>query len=196
MKMTDMTTNIITAAFERHRKTVDVSLAAGMESVTRAAVLLAEAAKQNRKLLVCGNGGSAADAQHLASEWVCRYKGDRRPLGAVALTTDTSALTAIGNDYGFEEIFSRQVKALGAPGDVFIGITTSGKSKNILAALRTARTMKLATIVLTGEGGSALEGGADIVIAVPSLETARIQELHELIIHAWCEYVDVSLLKT
>lgn len=192
--MPDASYNTIDAAFERHTAAVAASRSI-IPAIGRATELFLGAIAQGRKLLVCGNGGSAADAQHLAAEWVCRYKDDREPLPAVALTTDTSALTAIGNDYGFENIFSRQVRAIGISGDVLVAITTSGISKNILAALREARSRGLKTIVLTGEKGKSLEGGADVVIAVPSSETARIQEVHELIIHAWCECLDARFIK-
>ena len=122
-----------------------------------------------------------------------RYKKDRRPLPAIALTVDTSALTAIGNDYGFEKVFARQIEVLGKPGDVLVAITTSGKSKNILAAIAQAKSQELKVIALTGEAGKELKEMVDVAIVVPSAETARIQEVHELVYHAWCEYIDSEL---
>jgi phosphoheptose isomerase len=156
-----------------------------------AAVAVLEASfRAGGKVLVFGNGGSAADAQHLAAELVGRFALDRPGLPAVALTTDTSTLTAIGNDFGFEHIFARQVEALGLPGDVAVAITTSGASANVLAALDTARSMSLRTICLTGARGSGLEGRADVVLVVPFDETARVQEAHLTIEHALCAEVE------
>jgi len=184
--------NIIRAAFLRHRDAVARSIEELFPAVEAAASSLAETLKNGGKILACGNGGSAADAQHFAAEFVCRYKDDRAAFPAIALTTDTSALTAIGNDYGFDEIFSRQVSALGRGGDVLVAFTTSGISLNVLAAIRAAKEKKMRVIILTGEGGKKLSEMADVLVAVPSDETARIQEIHELIFHGWCEFVDHS----
>jgi phosphoheptose isomerase len=140
------------------------------------------------KVLLCGNGGSAADAQHVAGELVGRFKRDRRGLAAIALTTDSSALTAIANDLGFDRVFARQVEALGRPGDVLVAITTSGASQNIIAALEAARAGGVRTIALTGAGGSAME--ADVVVAVPETDVPRIQEAHLLIEHVLCGLVE------
>ena len=181
---------IIGEAFRRHAKVVEESLAQLLPEIQRAAEMLLGVANAGHKILVCGNGGSAADAQHLAAEWVCRYKDDRPPLAAIALTVDTSALTAIGNDYGFENVFVRQVEALGNEGDVLVVFTTSGKSKNILNAIQVAKKKGLKIIALTGEKGKDLKNVADAAIVVPTEETARIQEIHELIYHIWCELVD------
>lgn len=189
----DKSADIIKNAFARHTDVAGKSLASILPDVSRAADLLAEVIRTNRRLLVCGNGGSAADSQHFAGEWLSRYKKDRRPLPAIALTVDTSALTAIGNDYGFEKVFSRQIEALGKPGDVLVAITTSGKSKNILAAIAQAKSQELKVIALTGEAGKELKKMVDVAIVVPSAETARIQEMHELVYHTWCEYVDSVL---
>lgn len=189
----DEQAEIIKNAFARHAEVVGKSLESILPEVCRAADLLVEVIKTNHRLLVCGNGGSATDSQHFAGEWLCRYKKDRRPLPAIALTTDTSSLTAIGNDYNFESIFSRQIQALGNPGDILVAFTTSGKSKNILAAIAQAKSQGLKVIILTGEGGKGLEKTVDIAIVVHSLETARIQEIYELIHHAWCEYIDSVL---
>jgi D-sedoheptulose 7-phosphate isomerase len=138
------------------------------------------------KLLLFGNGGSAGDAQHIATELTVRYVSDRAPIAALALTTDTSALTAIGNDLGFEQLFARQVAALGRPGDLAIGISTSGKSPNVLAGLATARALGLSTAALGGGNGGDLPGHADLVLIVPSNTTARIQEMHILLGQALC----------
>src|SRR4051794_34864356 len=142
------------------------------------------------KVLLCGNGGSAADAQHIAAELVGRFVVERRPLAAIALTTDSSALTAIANDYGFEQVFARQVDALGAEGDVLIAITTSGASSNVVAAVAAARRRGMTVIGLTGARGAAFVASCDAGVAVPSLNTARIQECHITIGHLLCEAVD------
>jgi len=191
-----MPTNIIQDAFKRHGDAVEKSAAAIFPDVEAGAQVLADVAMGGRRMFTCGNGGSAADAQHLSAEWLCRYKGDRAPLPGIALTVDTSALTAIGNDYGFEEVFARQITALGSAGDVLVAITTSGKSKNIIRAIDAARVKHMKVIVLTGPGGDSLRGVADVVVVVPCEETARIQEVHELVYHAWCEYVDSTLSAT
>lgn len=130
------------------------------------------------KILFFGNGGSAADAQHLATELTVRYSKNRKPIAALALTTDTSALTAIGNDFGFEDLFARQIEALGNPGDVALGISTSGKSPNVLKALKTARAQNLKTVGFTGQNGGDMASLCDILIKIPSPITARIQEMH------------------
>lgn len=184
---------LIKAAFRRHADALQATLAGVMPEVAKAGQMIADAAKNGQRLFACGNGGSAADAQHLTTEWVSRYQKDREPLPAIALTVDTSALTAIGNDYGFEKLFARQVKALGGAGDILVAITTSGQSKNVLMALEAAKAKQMKTIVLTGKRGEGLRTMADVVIAIPSEETARIQEMHELIYHAWCECVDSVL---
>ena len=134
------------------------------------------------------------DAQHLAAEFTCKYKGDRRPLAAIALNGNSSHMTAVGNDYSFDDVFSRQITALGRDGDVLVAFTTSGGSKNVLKAMDAAREKKMKIIVLTGEKGKHLSARANVVLAVPSEETARIQEMHELIYHAWCEYVDANII--
>jgi D-sedoheptulose 7-phosphate isomerase len=180
----------IKSAFKRHSDVLAKSLTSILPEAQRAAEILAETAKNGRRLLVCGNGGSAADSQHLAAEWVCKYKKDRKALDAIALTVNTSVLTAIGNDYGFEYVFKRQIEAFGRKGDVLVAITTSGTSKNILAAIAQAKSQGIKVILLTGEGGKETAKTVDLGIVVPSSETARIQEMHELIYHAWCEYVD------
>lgn len=182
---------IVADAFKRHNNVVQETAVTLMADIERGALIIEKATKSGNRLFICGNGGSAADAQHFAAEFVCKYKNDRRPLAAIALTVDTSALTAIGNDYGYDQVFSRQLEALGKRGDVLVAITTSGASKNILNAVTRARELGLTVIVLTGINGKSTNG--DLVIAVPSTETARIQEVHELIYHAWCEHIDAVL---
>ncbi len=185
----------IEAAFLRHTVAVKEALASVLPSITKGAEMLSEVVRNNHQLLVCGNGGSAADSQHFAAEWVCRYKKERGPLKAIALSTDSSALSAIGNDYGFEKVFSRQIEALGSEGDILLAISTSGQSPNILAAVETAKKKGLKVILLTGKKGEAQKDNPliDLLIAVPSEETARIQEVHEIIYHAWCECLDAIL---
>lgn len=149
------------------------------------------------KVLACGNGGSASDAQHFAAEFVGRFERERPGLAAIALTTDTSILTAIGNDYDFTAIFSKQVQALGAPGDVLIAITTSGNSANVLAAVEAAHAKEMTVIALTGRGGGKMAGElteTDVHICVPHERTARIQEVHILALHCLCDAVDLQLL--
>jgi D-sedoheptulose 7-phosphate isomerase len=146
-----------------------------------------------RKLLVFGNGGSAADAQHLAAEFVGRFQRERRAVSAVALTTDTSILTAIGNDYAYDRVFARQVEALGAAGDVAFGITTSGGSTNVLEAFKVAKASGLVTIALTGRDGGDAGSLADIHLNVPDQSTARVQEVHRTLLHAICEIVEEGL---
>jgi D-sedoheptulose 7-phosphate isomerase len=145
------------------------------------------------KLMFFGNGGSAADAQHLATELTVRYKTDRSAIAAIALTTDSSTLTAAGNDLGFERIFARQIEALGRPGDVAIGISTSGKSANVVAALKQAKAMKLVTAALGGKGGGDLKGLADYLLVIPSDTTARIQEMHILLGQMLCGALEIEL---
>lgn len=186
--------NIIAEAFSRHRSALEASIKSILLDVERAAEILLATVKNGRKLLICGNGGSAAVAQHLAGEWLGKYKNDRRPIPAIALTTDTSVITAVGNDYGFHKIFSRQIDALGETDDVLVAITTSGQSPNILEAIESARAEKMKVIALTGASGAALKNLADIAITVPSEETARLQEIHELVIHVCCEYLDRILI--
>lgn len=159
------------------------------------AVRMVAAALRNRhKLLVFGNGGSAADAQHIAAEFVNRFKIERPPLAAIALTTDTSALTSIANDYSYDEIFAKQVSALGQPDDVALAISTSGNARNVLRAVAVCRTLGVRTIALTGGNGGKLASQADLVLCVDSTsETARIQETHIVIGHTICELVDRML---
>ena len=163
------------------------------DRITAAVDLLAAALKDGNKLLVMGNGGSAADAQHFTAEIVGRFKMERRGLPAIALTTDTSILTAIGNDYGFDRVFVRQVEALAQPGDVVVGISTSGSSKNVFIAMETARDIGCRTIGLLGGEGGTIAGVADMSLIVPSSDTPRIQEGHITIIHIICDLVEKQL---
>ena len=185
--------DIIHDAFRRHNQAAKALIEGSTENILMVAEMFCRAVRGGSAVFTCGNGGSAADAQHFAGELLCRYKGDRRPLPAVALTADSSTLTAISNDYEYREVFARQLEALGHAGDVLIAFTTSGRSPNVLRALEVARIKQMNTIALTGSMGRHLEGAADIVVIVPSEETARIQEIHELIYHAWCEYLDAQL---
>lgn len=149
-----------------------------------------QALEQGKKILFCGNGGSAADCQHLSTELIGRYKLNRPALASVSLTTDTSALTAIGNDFGFEEIFARQVEGLGQEGDVLVGISTSGNSKNILSAFEMAKKKKMNTIAFTGQTGGQMKNIADICFCVPSTITNNIQEMHIATGHILCDLVE------
>ena len=160
------------------------------EEIARAAELLTSALSRGGTVLLCGNGGSAADAQHIAAELTGRFLRERPGLPAVALTTDSSALTAIGNDYGFERVFARQVEALGRPGDLLVAITTSGSSPNVLQAIRAARSRELAVIGLLGRDGGAARALCDVALVVEADVTARVQEVHILVGHILCEAVD------
>ena len=148
--------------------------------------LLDDAFRSGHKLLVFGNGGSAADAQHLVAELVGRFAAERPALPAIALTTNQAMLTAWSNDYSFEDVFARQVEALGSPGDVALGISTSGRSPNVVKAMRRARELRLGTVGLTGDGGGAIKDVADVLLAAPFTETARVQEVHLVTYHAIC----------
>lgn len=160
------------------------------DSVSESLKILIRTFESGNKVLICGNGGSAADAQHLAAEFVGRFETERRAFPAIALTTDTSALTALGNDYGFERVFARQVEALATDGDCLIAISTSGNSPNVIAAVMEARTRGCSVIGMTGEKGKKLASLSDSCILVPSPRTARIQEAHITIAHIWCELID------
>ncbi|HWR38246.1 MAG TPA: D-sedoheptulose 7-phosphate isomerase [Patescibacteria group bacterium] len=152
--------------------------------------LCRQAVREQRVIYFCGNGGSAADSQHLAAEFVGRFQKERRGLAAIALTTDTSILTAVGNDYGYDQIFVRQVEALVRPGDVVVGISTSGNSPSIVKALEQARMQGAATIGMTGAGGGKMTGSCDVCLRIPSAVTARIQEAHILAGHILCAAID------
>jgi len=177
---------------ERIKESMEVKERFGeaeIENIEKAAKAIIASLKAGGKVLVFGNGGSAADSQHIAAELVGRFKKERKPFAAIALTTNTSALTAIANDYGYEAAFSRQVEALGRPGDVAIGISTSGNSPNVIEAVKKAKALGLKTIGLSGDGGK-LKAVCDISIAIPSKDTPRIQESHIMIGHIICELVE------
>jgi phosphoheptose isomerase len=164
-------------------------------TIARAAEIVYSAIKSGNKILACGNGGSAAEAQHFIAELVGRFLTEREPLAGVALTVDSSVLTAIGNDYGYEEVFARQVRAIGQPGDVLIAISTSGQSPNVLAALVAARDRGLTTIALVGAESNADLDACDLVITIPDSSTPRIQEMHLVVLHLICELVDNALTR-
>lgn len=166
-----------------------------LQMIIQSAELVADTFKAGNKLLICGNGGSAADAQHLAAEFVNRFVIERPPLPAVALSTDTSIITSIGNDYTFDQIFSKQIKAIGKDGDVLMAISTSGDSKNVILAVKVARDMGIKTIGLTGKGGGKMAKMVDILLNVDSDVTARIQEVHITAGHIICELVDHILFQ-
>jgi D-sedoheptulose 7-phosphate isomerase len=179
------------AAIER--AALDVHL---LESARKIAEAITKALRGGHKLLIAGNGGSAADAQHIAAEIVGRYKKDRPAHAAIALTTDTSALTAIANDYGFEQVFARQVEGLGKRGDVLLAITTSGRSPNILAALKAARQQGLVTIGFTGAKGASMGASCDHLLVAPGDDTAVIQQIHMAFAHGICEVIEQTLMQS
>ena len=164
--------------------------------VARAGALLAGSLRAGGKVLACGNGGSAADAQHFAAELINRFEMERAPLAGIALTTDTSTLTSIANDYAYAQVFSKQVRAIGRRGDVLIGISTSGNSANVIEAIAAAHEMGIAVLALTGNGGGKMAGVLrpdDVHLCVPHKKTARIQEVHLLILHCLCDLIDFEL---
>jgi D-sedoheptulose 7-phosphate isomerase len=163
--------------------------------IDKAARRLAGVIRAGGKILWCGNGGSAADSQHLAAELVVRFEADRPGLASIALTTDVSILTASANDLGFAATFARQVEALGRPGDALVAISTSGNSPNVLAAVAAAKVRKLTTIALTGGSGGELASRCDLSVVVPSQKTARIQEMHILIGHSWCSFIEKDAMR-
>jgi D-sedoheptulose 7-phosphate isomerase len=164
------------------------------QSFGLAAELCGAAIANGNCIMLCGNGGSAADAQHAAAELTGRFRRERRGLPAVALTTDTSALTAIGNDYGFEQVFARQVEALGRPGDVLIAISSSGNSPNLIAAVERAAGIGMRTIALAGRDGGRIAALSEVALVIPAAETARIQEAHIFLLHCLCEFVEESVM--
>ena len=167
------------------------------EQIARGIVAMTDCLRSGGKVMACGNGGSAADAQHFAAELIGRFERERQELAAIALTTDTSILTAVGNDYSYDEIFSKQVRGLGKKGDILIGISTSGNSKNVVKAIEAAKKMGIKIIALTGNGGGKIAGlldADDIHLCAPSTRTARIQETHLVLLHALCDGVDHLLL--
>ena len=173
-----------------HLETINKVIETMQESLEKASKLAVETLKNGNKILLCGNGGSAADAQHIAAELTGRYKTERRGLPAIALTTDTSALTAIGNDYGYDRVFDRQVEALANKGDLIIGISTSGNSKNIISALKLGRELGCKNLGFSGRDGGVMNEVCDINLIVPSNDTPRIQEMHILFGHTICQIID------
>ena len=184
--------SIIKFEFEEHLKTSQATFESIGHSVEVAAKLCLDCLKNGNKILLFGNGGSAADAQHIAAELVGRYKTERKSLAAIALTTDTSAITAISNDYGYACVFDRQVEALANTGDVAIGISTGGSSANVASALKLAKDLDCKTIGFSGRGGGEMNELCDINIVVPSQDTARIQEMHIVIGHTICHLIDLA----
>ena len=173
------------------------SQAALVDPITKAIELMAKSLASKHKIMACGNGGSAADAQHFSAELLNRFERERSPLAAIALTTDSSTLTSIGNDYHFNEIFSKQVIGLGKPGDILLAISTSGNSQNVLAAINAAHELNMNVVALTGKGGGQITQrlvSSDVHICVPSEHTARIQEVHLLCLHCLCDGIDLIIL--
>jgi D-sedoheptulose 7-phosphate isomerase len=187
MKQAD--TDLVAAHLERHQVTFS-DMARHVPLIAEIAARICGCLAAGRKVLICGNGGSAADSQHFAAELVGRFVTERRALAAIALSTDSSALTSVGNDYGFEQVFARQVEALGQAGDMLVAISTSGSSPNVLAAVRIARARSMAVIGLTGAKDGQLRQISDLCFEAPTQETARIQEAHIFAIHCICAIVD------
>jgi D-sedoheptulose 7-phosphate isomerase len=183
----------VRASFREHERVLAATGEAAAEPIAAAGGLLIEALRAGGRVLAFGNGGSAADAQHLAAELAGRFERERPALPALALTANSSDLTAIANDYGFEQVFARLVEAHGRPGDVAVAISTSGNSENVLRGVAAARARGLRSIALAGRGGGKLAARADVAIVVPSDVTARIQEAHALIVHMLCALVDAAL---
>jgi len=181
---------IINSELQDHLKTIRSMLSISEADIQIIAEMCIKTLKHGNKILLCGNGGSAADAQHIAAELTGRYKTERKGLAGIALTTDTSALTAIGNDYGYEYIFSRQIEAIAQKDDLIIGISTSGNSENILQAFNTAKELDCRTIGFSGKGGGKMNDYCDFNMVVPSDNTPRIQEMHILIGHIICQLID------
>jgi phosphoheptose isomerase len=186
--------NHVQASITQAAQTIE-SLRSLEEKILQAADMVKNCLTKGGKLLACGNGGSAGDASDFTTEFVCRFQGDRQPFPAINLTADGTVLTAIGNDYAFEDIFSRQVRGFGKSGDVLIAISTSGRSKNIIRALEEAKALQLQSIALLGKDGGNAKGLATLDIIVTSQVTARIQECHKFILHVICELVDPALKK-
>jgi len=190
MNKTDLAI-LLSEGLDAHRRLLDES----QPIIIRVAEELLACLRRGNKILLCGNGGSAADAQHVAAEIVGRYTRERKGWPAIALTTDTSILTAVGNDYGYEKIFARQVEALATAGDVVVGISTSGNSPNVLLALDEARKIGCKTIGFTGGSGGRLSGVCDVCFTAPAKKTPNIQELHMVVWHAVCDWVEAAMVE-
>jgi D-sedoheptulose 7-phosphate isomerase len=185
--------NMIENEMKAHQETIALCIDEIQNYIYTGCILSMEVLKAGKKILIFGNGGSAADAQHIAAELVGRYKTERRGLPAIALSTDTSALTAIGNDYGYDRVFDRQVEALANEGDLLIGISTSGNSANVNNALKLGKELGCKTIGFSGKGGGDMNGLCDLNIVVPSDDTPRIQEMHIMIGHILCQGIDSTI---
>ena len=192
--MSDSFKSIIDQEFNLHLEVTQKTSSNIIGSIELSAEMCIESIKNDKKILICGNGGSAADAQHIAAEIVGRYKTDRNGLPAIALTTDTSILTSISNDFGFQHIFDRQVQALANEGDTLIGISTGGSSINVINALKLAKTKKCKLIGFSGKDGGEFNNLCDLNLTVPSQDTARIQEMHILIGHTICQLIDEAFI--
>jgi D-sedoheptulose 7-phosphate isomerase len=183
--------DVLRTSLREHLETVQSLLDSKLDEIEQTGLVICKALREGNKILICGNGGSAADAQHIAAELVGRYEQERRSFPAIALTTDTSALTALSNDYGYDEVFARQVAGLGVAGDVLIAISTSGRSPNVIKAAQKAAAIGCTVIGLTGCSGEPLAAYCDIPLIIPSNRTSRVQEAHITIAHLWCEMVDL-----
>lgn len=188
-----MTTSIFSEILEGHKQAVEGFFAEHSDALELLGKRCAQALGNGNKILLCGNGGSASDAQHIAAEFVGRFLKDRVALPSIALTTDTSIITAVGNDYGYEYIFSRQVEALGQSGDIFIGISTSGNSDNVIKAVEVAKEKGIYTVALSGKDGGDLKNYAEMNLVVPSMITAHIQETHITALHTLCTLVELEM---
>jgi len=182
--------NAINEEFRSHLDVINKVINSMENDIEKASIIIVDALKNGNKILLCGNGGSAADAQHIAAELTGRYKTERRGLPGIALTTDTSALTAIGNDYGYDRVFDRQVESLATKGDVIIGISTSGNSSNVVSALKLGKELGCNTVGFTGRDGGKMNELCDVNLIVPSDNTPRIQEMHILFGHTICQIID------
>jgi D-sedoheptulose 7-phosphate isomerase len=182
--------SLLINSLQEHLQTIQQLLESSLPKIEESGRMICDALTAGKKILICGNGGSAADAQHIAAELVGYYENQRRSWPAIALTTDTSALTAVSNDLGFEHVFARQVAGLAQPGDVLIAITTSGKSKNVLRAVEAAKERGCKIIALVGASPETLASLCDVVVSIPAARTSRVQEAHITIGHLWCELVD------
>jgi D-sedoheptulose 7-phosphate isomerase len=189
--LNDSQTALLTRSLNEHLAAIQSLLDSKLSEIEAAGLLMSQTLAAGNKILLCGNGGSAADAQHIAAELVGRYERERRSLPGIALTTDTSALTALSNDYGYVEVFARQVQGLAVAGDLLIALSTSGQSPNVIMAAEAAKAIGCKVIGLTGGSGEPLAAYCDIAVVVPSHRTSRVQEAHITIGHLWCEMVDV-----
>ena len=186
--------DMIQSELKAHQETIAATISKLVPSIETAANMMIDTLKSGHKILLCGNGGSAADAQHIAAELTGRYKTERKGLPGIALTTDTSALTAISNDYGYARVFDRQVEALAQSGDLLLGISTSGNSDNILSALNLAKELGCKTLGFSGRSGGKMNDSCDLNLVVPSEDTPRIQEMHILIGHILCQAIDDAFI--